>query len=112
MQAQEIGQEGSKFVMEQMSIENIYDYMFHLLQEYGMLFRYKLTILSRAVELCSEKWGCCPNGLERMYRLETMVEEPAQRNPCVLPPPYSHHALQALLDQNAKIKRQVEEWES
>ncbi|GMH22480.1 hypothetical protein Nepgr_024323 [Nepenthes gracilis] len=95
-----------------MSIENIYDYMFHLLKEYGMLFRYKPTIPSGAVELCSAKWGCGPNGLEHMYRLESMVEGPAQRNPCAMPPPNNHHALQALLDQNAKIKRQVEEWES
>ncbi|GMH22477.1 hypothetical protein Nepgr_024320 [Nepenthes gracilis] len=110
--AQEVGQEGSKFIMEQMPIENIYDYMFHVLNEYGMLLRYKPTIPSGAVELCSEKWGCGPNGLEHMYRLETMVEGPAQRNPCAMPPPYSPQALQELLDQNAKIKRQVEEWES
>ncbi|GMH22484.1 hypothetical protein Nepgr_024327 [Nepenthes gracilis] len=110
--AQEIGQAGSKFIMEQMSIENIYDYMFHLLKEYGMLLRYKPTIPPRAVELCSEKWSCVPNGLEHMYRLESMVEGPAQRNPCAMPPPYSHHALQALLSPKCRIKRQVEEWES
>ncbi|GMH22483.1 hypothetical protein Nepgr_024326 [Nepenthes gracilis] len=80
--------------------------------EYRMLLRYKPTIPPGAVELCSEKWSWVPNGLEHMYRLETAVERPAQRNPCAMPPPYSHHALQALLDQNARIKRQVEEWES
>ncbi|GAB4844471.1 hypothetical protein Ancab_037847 [Ancistrocladus abbreviatus] len=110
--AQEIGKAGSKYVKEEVSMENVYDYMFHVLYRYGRLLKFQPTIPPGAVELCSEKWGCSPNGLEKMYKIDTMVPGLAQREPCVMPPPYELGALADLINQNEKIKKQVEQWES
>ncbi|GAB4861789.1 hypothetical protein Ancab_037046 [Ancistrocladus abbreviatus] len=110
--AQEIGQTGSKVIKEQVTIEDVYDYMFHVLYRYGRLLKYQPTKPPGAVELCSETWGCSPDGLEKIYKIDTMVPGPVQRKPCAMPPPYKLRALQALIIQNAKIKRKVEQWES
>ncbi|GMH17250.1 hypothetical protein Nepgr_019091 [Nepenthes gracilis] len=90
--AQEIGRGGSRFIKDEISMANVYDYMFHVLDEYGKLFRYKPSIPPGAVELCSEKWGCSPNGLEKTDKVETMAS-PTQRNPCAMPAPYDRRAL-------------------
>ncbi|KMT20629.1 hypothetical protein BVRB_1g006070 [Beta vulgaris subsp. vulgaris] len=109
--AQKIGKEGSKFIFEQIKMEYVYDYMFHVLYEYAKLLNYRPTVPEGAVELCSEKFACSPPGLETTYKKETMVHGPSERGPCKLPPPYDSRTLESLRHQNAKIKKQVEKWE-
>ncbi|KNA13886.1 hypothetical protein SOVF_112600 [Spinacia oleracea] len=109
--AQEIGKEGSNFIFDQIKMENVYDYMFHVLNEYSKLLKYKPTVPEGAIELCSEKFACSPMGLETTYKKETIVNGPSQRGPCQLPPPYDPQTLQSLRDRNAKIKEVVEMWE-
>lgn len=92
-------------------MENVYDYMFHVLNEYSKLLKYKPTVPEGAIELCSEKFACSPMGLETTYKKETIVNGPSQRGPCQLPPPYDPQTLQSLRDRNAKIKEVVEMWE-
>jgi hypothetical protein len=43
-QAQRIGEEGSAFVQEELSMDYVYDYMLHLLTNYAGLLRYKPTV--------------------------------------------------------------------
>uniref|UniRef100_A0A803NBG2 Glycosyl transferase CAP10 domain-containing protein n=1 Tax=Chenopodium quinoa TaxID=63459 RepID=A0A803NBG2_CHEQI len=109
--AQEIGKAGSKFMSDQIKMENVYDYMFHLLNENAKLLKYRPTIPEGAIELCSEKFACGPMGLEATFKKETMVNGPSEHGPCKLPPPYDPNTLEAILDRNVKIKQVVEMWE-
>ncbi|XP_021717485.1 O-glucosyltransferase rumi homolog isoform X2 [Chenopodium quinoa] len=109
--AQEIGNAGSKFIFDQIKMEHVYDYMFHVLYEYAKLLKFKPTVPEGAVELCSERFACSPMGLETTYKIETMVNGPSERGPCQLPPPYDPLTIQSIRDQNAKIKKQVKMWE-
>ncbi|XP_074263301.1 uncharacterized protein LOC141586078 [Silene latifolia] len=109
--AQEIGREGSEYIFNKIKMEHVYDYMFHVLNEYGKLFKYKPSVPEGAEELCSERFACSPPGLETKYKVETTVTAPSERGPCVLPSPYDRDTLQSIRDRNAKIKEVVEMWE-
>ncbi|GAB2290994.1 hypothetical protein Dimus_025248 [Dionaea muscipula] len=111
-EAQKIGKAGSNFIKQEMTMDHIYDYMFHVLDQYGKLFKYKPTVPPGAVELCSDTWSCSPVGLETTDKIESMVNGRSEQSPCTIPPPYNERALEAFLEQNDKIKKQVEEWES
>ncbi|GAB2302170.1 hypothetical protein Dimus_036187 [Dionaea muscipula] len=111
-EAQKIAKAGSKFIKQEMAMDNVYDYMFHVLDQYGKLLKYKPTVPPGAVELCSETWVCSPVGFETTVKIESMVNGRSQQNPCTMPPPYEQRALEAFLDENDKIKKQVEKWES
>ncbi|KAL9254564.1 O-glucosyltransferase rumi-like protein [Drosera capensis] len=110
--AQEISKAGSMYIKEEITMDNVYDYMFHVLDQYGRLLRYKPTVPPEAVELCSETWGCSPIGLETSNKIQTMVKDREQGDPCTMPPPYGKRKLQALLKKNAKIKKEVKKWET
>ncbi|TVU35916.1 hypothetical protein EJB05_17823, partial [Eragrostis curvula] len=85
-QAQLIGEQGSKFVREEMSMDHLYDYMLHLLTEYAKLLRYKPTVPNDAVEICSESMACAASGRERDYMIESMERYVTGFDPCTLPP--------------------------
>lgn len=89
----------------------IYDYMFHLLNEYAKLLRFKPTIPQGAVEFCPESMACAVNGTHRRFMEESMVKLPSDSNPCTIPPPYDPLTLQSLLEIKANSTRQVEIWE-
>uniref|UniRef100_F6I5Z6 Glycosyl transferase CAP10 domain-containing protein n=1 Tax=Vitis vinifera TaxID=29760 RepID=F6I5Z6_VITVI len=56
--AQEIGKAGSNFIHEELKMDFVYDYMFHLLNEYSKLLKFKPAVLPGAVELCLETMDC------------------------------------------------------
>ncbi|KAK9742953.1 hypothetical protein RND81_03G207600 [Saponaria officinalis] len=109
--AEEIGRAGSEYIFNQIKIEHVYDYMFHVLNEYAKLLRYKPTVVEGAEELCSERFACSPMGLESKYKAETIVSEPSERGPCTLPTPYDPDTLRDLRDRNVKIMEVVDMWE-
>lgn len=109
-QAQKIGKAGSKFVQEQLMMDNVYDYMFHLLNEYAKLLRYKPTIPPGANETCSEKMACFEEGLQKQFRLDSMVKGPSKKNPCILQPPQEPQVIKAFLDKQDSIRRRVDVW--
>ncbi|GFZ15339.1 O-glucosyltransferase rumi-like protein [Actinidia rufa] len=51
LRAQAIGKAASDFIQEDMKMDYVYDYMFHLLSEYAKLMRYKPTVPRKAIEL-------------------------------------------------------------
>ena len=71
-------------------MDYVYDYMFHLLNEYSKLLNFKPTIPQNANELCLESMVCQAKGLERKYMIDSMVKGIAvdHTNPCKMPPPY------------------------
>lgn len=110
--AEAMGKAASKFVHEDLKMDYVYDYMFHLLNEYAKLLRFKPSIPAGAVELCSEIMACPANGLWEKFMVESMVKSPADSTPCNMPPPYDPSSLQGFLERKDKSIKQVEMWEN
>ncbi|OMP00445.1 hypothetical protein COLO4_12684 [Corchorus olitorius] len=73
-----------------LAMENVYDYMFHLLKEYAKLLKFKPTIPPNAKRVCAETMACaCPEeGLFKKFMEQSMVKSPSHKLPCNLPPQY------------------------
>ncbi|KDP22277.1 hypothetical protein JCGZ_26108 [Jatropha curcas] len=109
--AQAIGKAGSGFIQNDLKMDNVYDYMFHLLHEYAKLLTFKPTIPKNATELCSETMACPSDGSEKNFMMESMVKGPAETSPCSMPPPYDPPSLLAILRRKANAIKLVEFWE-
>ncbi|RLM65881.1 hypothetical protein C2845_PM16G14970 [Panicum miliaceum] len=72
--AQRIGKQASNFIQEELSMDQVYDYMLHLLTEYAKLLRFKPTKPPEAVEVCSESLACQAEGLEKKFLADSMVK--------------------------------------
>ncbi|KAJ4955036.1 hypothetical protein NE237_011819 [Protea cynaroides] len=110
--AQEIGNMGSKFVQEELKMEYVYDYMFHLLNEYSKLLLYKPTVPEKAVEYCSEVMGCSASGFVKQSMKESVVMGPSNTEPCTMPPPFDATTLRHFLDEKENQTKEVETWEN
>ena len=109
LQAQAIGKVGSKLIEEFLTMRNVYDYMFHLLNEYSKLLKFKPTIPSKAKRVCAETTACSEKGLWKEFMVQSMVKSPSDKLPCALPPPISTSSYSSFfLNKNEKITRQVE----
>ena len=108
---QEIGEAASKFIQEDLKMDRVYDYMFHVLNEYAKLLQFKPTIPPSAVELCSETMACAAKGTWKNFMVESMVKYPSDELPCTLPPPYDSPAIRNFLERKANSTKQVEAWE-
>ncbi|XP_051193586.1 uncharacterized protein [Lolium perenne] len=109
--AQQIGKQASKFIQQELSMDYIYDYMFHLLTEYAKLLRFKPTKPPEAVEVCPESLACQAIGRERKFMEDSMVKSANVAGPCDLPPPFSPQEFKAMQKKKEKSTRQVERWE-
>ncbi|XP_047336570.1 O-glucosyltransferase rumi homolog [Impatiens glandulifera] len=109
-EAQAIGKAASEYIQEQVKMTNVYDYMFHLLSEYGKLLKYKPTVPEGAVEMCLEKIVCDETGLDKKFKIESMVNRPMNRNPCDMPMNLSPD-LEGHVKKKQKLIKQVEIWE-
>ena len=109
-QAQEIGRSASNFIQEEVKMENVYDYMFHLLNEYARLLKFEPRVPEGATELCSEIMACPADGLERKFMVESLVMGPVT-GPCNIPAPYEAQQLQAFYRKKLNAIRRVEKWE-
>lgn len=109
-----LGKAASSFMQEQLKMDYIYDYMYHLLNEYAKLLKFKPRIPEGAMELCSEVMACQAEGLEgrkKKFMMESLVKGPSITNPCTLPPPYDTRALAAFLRRKNNSILQVKKWE-
>ncbi|KAK6920158.1 Glycosyl transferase CAP10 domain [Dillenia turbinata] len=61
------------------------DYMFHLLSQYAKLQKHKPSVSPEAIEVCC----CTAQGLQKLYKMDTMVKSAAITGPCKLPSPPS-----------------------
>lgn len=93
-------------------MDYVYDYMFHLLNEYAKLLKFKATVPDGAVEICSETMACMANGLEKKFMVESMVKGPSITSPCTMPPPYEPKDLGAFYRRKVNAIRRVENWEN
>lgn len=108
--AQEIGKAASVFIQEDLKMDYVYDYMFHLLSEYAKLMRYKPTKPRKAIEICSETLACPATGSQK-FMMESIAKGPTDVSPCNMPPPYDAVALRMLLRRKTNSVSQVEMWE-
>ncbi|KAF7114904.1 hypothetical protein RHSIM_RhsimUnG0069200 [Rhododendron simsii] len=102
--AEDIVKAASDFVHEDLKMDYVYDYMFHVLSEYSKLMRYKPTIPKKAREICSETLACKATELHKKYLRESMVKGPTDVRPCNMPRPYDPHAFRTLLRSKANSK--------
>ena len=101
-------------MQEQLKMDYIYDYMYHLLNEYAKLLKFEPRIPEGAVELCSEVMACHAEGLEgrkKNFMMESLVKGPSITRPCTLPPPYEPQALAAFVRRKINSIMQVKKWE-
>lgn len=110
--AQAIGEAASNFIQEDLKMDYVYDYMFHLLNEYAKLLKFKPSVPQGAVELCSETMACPAKGTWEKFMVESMVKSPSDLTPCTLPPPYDPSSLRGFLKRKDKSIKQVEMWEN
>ncbi|XP_044492103.1 O-glucosyltransferase rumi homolog isoform X3 [Mangifera indica] len=110
--AQAIGEAGSKFTQEELKMGYVYDYMFHLLNEYAKLLKFKPEIPEGVVEKCSETVACPTDGNWRKFMEESMVKSPSDQLPCSMPEPYDPPALRDFFNTKVKLTEQVEAWEN
>ncbi|KAE8703685.1 Downstream target of A 2 [Hibiscus syriacus] len=110
--AQAIGKAGSKFIQELLTMRNVYDYMFHLLNEYSKLLKFKPTVPPKARRICVESLGCPHTDLKREFMEQSTVKSPSNKLPCELPPPFEPQVIQASLENKEKMAKQVETWET
>ncbi|XP_011023363.1 PREDICTED: O-glucosyltransferase rumi homolog [Populus euphratica] len=109
--AQAIGKAGSKLIQENLKMQYVYEYMFHLFKEYAKLLRFKPKIPAGAIEVSSESTASSLGGLWKMFILESVVKSPDDALvPCTAPPPYDAHTLQDLFQRKENVRRQVEMW--
>ncbi|KAL5568024.1 hypothetical protein UlMin_024599 [Ulmus minor] len=109
--AQGIGKAASKFIQEELKMDYVYDYMFHLLNEYAKLLQFKPIIPKNAIEFCSESMACATQRLTKKFMMESMVKSPAQSDPCTMPSPFGPSSLFSVLRRKASSIEQVEIWE-
>ncbi|PWA69012.1 lipopolysaccharide-modifying protein [Artemisia annua] len=105
---QQIGKAASRFIQEDIKMDNVYDYMFHLLTAYSKLMKYKPTVPENATELCSETMGCTSEGFVKQLMDQSTVNGPANVSPCIMQPPYDPQTLNSILGQNTNSIKQVE----
>ncbi|KAL1355816.1 hypothetical protein HN51_007793 [Arachis hypogaea] len=109
--AQDIGKAASKFIQEELKMEYVYDYMFHLLNEYSKLLNYEPEVPEGAVEVCAEAMACTRSGLEKQFMIESMMNEPSTKAPCTLPPPFEPTSLRVFYGTKLNLIKRVERWE-
>ncbi|XP_061373568.1 uncharacterized protein LOC133315900 [Gastrolobium bilobum] len=101
--AQAIGKGGTDYIIENLKMKFVYDYMFHLLSRYASLLRFKPTIPKGAIEICSESMTCSLRGVRKHYMIESMVNSPSDTPPCTMPPPYTTETLQDFLQEKENL---------
>lgn len=86
--------------------------MFHLLNEYAKLLKFKPKIPQGATELCSEIMACSADGLEQKFMGESFIKSPKITKPCSIPPAYEPNDLAAFYRKNLNTIRKVQRWEA
>ncbi|KAK6163842.1 hypothetical protein DH2020_000706 [Rehmannia glutinosa] len=87
-QAEAIGRAAQDF-MGSLSMDRVYDYMYHLLTEYSKLQDFIPVRPSTAVEVCEESVLCFANAKQRQW-LERSATFASSTSPCLLPPLENH----------------------
>ncbi|EMS60531.1 hypothetical protein TRIUR3_23790 [Triticum urartu] len=106
-QARRMGEEGSGFAREEMSMDYVYEYMLHALTQYSALLRYKPTVPEKAVEVCVESMACPRRGREREFMMESRERYVAGRELCTLPPPFTAEEVREMAVRDEQVRSKI-----
>ncbi|RZC84431.1 hypothetical protein C5167_047216 [Papaver somniferum] len=106
--AEEIGK-GAQDLMGTLNMERVYDYMYHLINEYSKLQNFKPVPPSTAQEVCMESVLCYANEREKGF-LKGSVASPSLSMPCTLQSP-DRELVENVIQKNRKIIDDVQEME-
>lgn len=97
-QAQSVGREGSEFIRKNLKMECVYDYMFHLFNEYSKLMRFNPRVPQKAVKVSSPSMADKETGLVKKFMMDSEFKPSASATwiPCTLPPPFSSGQVKSL----------------
>ncbi|MQL83878.1 hypothetical protein Taro_016370, partial [Colocasia esculenta] len=82
MEAEAIGKRGQAF-LEDLSMERVYEYMYHLIVEYSKLQDFKPTLPPSAQAVCQESVLCFADPKQRQS-LQKSAVFPSPSPPCTL----------------------------
>ena len=91
-------------------MELVYDYMFHLLNEYSKLLKFRPLVPAGAVELRPETMIGAAEGLHKKFMEDSLEKSPNKAEPCDLPP-HDPTALREFENKKLNALKQVEAWE-
>ncbi|CAH9074724.1 unnamed protein product [Cuscuta europaea] len=101
VEAAEIGKAAQEF-MESLSMDRVYDYMFHLISEYAKLQDFVPVPPSSTQEMCVDSVLCFADEKQREF-LQRTIAFPSPTPPCTLPPPDMN-----LIKKNMEMKRKLD----
>ncbi|XP_004300778.1 PREDICTED: protein O-glucosyltransferase 1-like [Fragaria vesca subsp. vesca] len=110
-QAQAIGKAASSFIQQELKMDYVYGYMFHLLNEYAKLSKFEPRVPKGATLMCTETLAFAADESEKKFMTESLVKSPSMTNPCTMPPSYEPQDLANLYRNNINSIKQVEKWE-
>ncbi|KAJ7541130.1 hypothetical protein O6H91_10G047700 [Diphasiastrum complanatum] len=108
--AEAIGQQGQEFLRDQLGMHNVYDYMFHLLQEYSRLQKFTPAVPPDAHEICRDSILCLAEPSQRIFLKQSDAHNLDIPPPCSMPLP-NHDIIKNLLSQQRKNSAKVRKWE-
>lgn len=110
--AQIIGRQGSEYMMKNLKMKYVYDYMLYVLQGYGKLMKLDVTVPENATEVCSETMACSitDGGRIRQCMDDSLVMSPSVKAACDLPPSYGDYELKKFRKKQESAERKVEQW--
>ncbi|KAL5721054.1 hypothetical protein ACHQM5_013660 [Ranunculus cassubicifolius] len=106
--AEAIGKRGQD-LMEEISMDKVYDYMYHLINEYAKLQNFKPTRPPGAQEVCAESLLCFAEEKARGL-LEKSRVTAAEGSPCNLPPA-NLDVITGLIEKKNRIISDIQESE-
>ncbi|XP_078436807.1 uncharacterized protein LOC144707533 isoform X2 [Wolffia australiana] len=111
-EVQEIGKKGSTFMFEEVSMDQVYNYMLYSLTEYARLLKFKPVVPAAAVELTRVGLMSSADELSRKFMLDSEeTSSTVVASPCSLPPPMKPEEIKLLLAERVNTTRLVEHWE-
>ncbi|KAG9454007.1 hypothetical protein H6P81_006911 [Aristolochia fimbriata] len=100
-EAESIGKGGQDY-MKNVSMDRVYDYMYHVMVEYSKLQDFKPSPPPTAQELCPEQLLCYADKKQREF-LKRSVASPSTTLPCALPPPDGNLMKRFAQDKHTRI---------
>lgn len=83
--AKDIGQAAREFVLNELKMSVVYDYMFHVLNEYAKLLKYKPSVPENAVECWSETIVCfAETEAQKKCMEDSIITSASPSPPCKL----------------------------
>ncbi|KAM7527668.1 hypothetical protein LguiB_031078 [Lonicera macranthoides] len=104
-EAEAMGNKAQNF-MKSLSMDRVYDYMFHLISEYARLLDFKPVRPSSALEVCVDSLLCFADEKQREF-LEMSTSFPSPSSPCQIQPPDSD-VIEKWIEEKKKIIDKVQ----